>query len=410
MLIAEIIFWASLACVAYAYAGYPLLTAGAALVRPRRIKRSEGADRTVSIVIAAHNEEHQIGRRIRELANIVEGYPLEAELILVSDGSTDRTALAAREATTSPVRVIELQRNVGKASALNVGCAAARHDILVFGDVRQTWSTDAVERLVENFADPEVGAVSGDLTIQSGRGTVGALGIYWRYEKWLRLNEGRVRSLTGVTGSISAVRRELYEPLPHGTLVDDMYWPLRIAMRGYRIVHDERAKAFDCLPARTSDEFRRKVRTLSGNYQLLAALPAALLPWKNRVWLQFVSHKVLRLAAPWALVCMLAANGMLVNEAGFYRVVFASQLGFYLLAMVGLRWRAGGRAASFAASFVVLNSAAWLAFWLWISGRAVSSWQKTSYSATDLSRGEMPSDFSTEIYGAQLRCDTEAVL
>jgi poly-beta-1,6-N-acetyl-D-glucosamine synthase len=381
MKVAEIIFWVSLAAVGYAYVGYPLLVAAAARLRPRAVARVAGHAPSVSIVVAAHNEEKRIGRRVAEFTEIMASYPGQCELLVVSDGSTDRTAAVARAA--GPARVMELARQAGKAAALNEGWAAATNEVLVLADVRQTWSPDALTLLVENFADPDVGAVSGDLVIESVPGAVSGVGAYWRYEKWLRVNEGRYSSMTGVTGCICAVRRALYRALPTGTLLDDIHWPLVVVMAGYRVVHDERAKAYDRLPPRTRDEFRRKVRTLSGNFQLFASLPASLLPWKNPVWAQFVSHKLLRLAVPWALLTMLIANALLLNEV-VYRALFIMQAGFYLLAAWGLFFKIGGRPASLAAAFVVLNSAAWLAFWVWITGGASGAWRQTIYASPTL--------------------------
>src|SRR5207248_2251639 len=133
------------------------------------------------------------------------------------------------------------------------------------------------------FADPEVGAVSGDLTLTSA-GVLGGVGLYWRFEKWLRKKESRLWAQVGVSGSISAVRRKLFRPIPRGTILDDVYWPMQVVLQGYRVVHDSEACAFDRLPPRPGDEFRRKVRTLAGNIQLLTLLPALLLPWRNPVW------------------------------------------------------------------------------------------------------------------------------
>src|SRR5207237_4710179 len=163
------------------------------------------------------------------------------------------------------------------------------------------------ERLLENFADPSVGAVSGDLHLETSPGVLAGVGLYWRFEKWLRCRESLVDSQVGVTGAIAAVRRELFRPVPAGTLLDDVYWPMQVAMQGYRVVHDARARAFDRLPDSPRDEFRRKVRTLAGNFQLAALLPASLSPWRNPVWVQWVSRKLLRLVAPWALLGLLAS-------------------------------------------------------------------------------------------------------
>src|SRR4029079_13531611 len=133
---------------------------------------------------------------------------------------------------------------------------------------------------------------TGELILESNTGVSAGVGLYWRYERWLRKNEGRLNSTVGVTGAIAAVRRELFTPIPPGTILDDVYWPLCVAMKRHRVIHDPRALAYDRLPDRARDEFKRKVRTLTGNFQLFTRLPGALLPWKNPIWLQLISHKL----------------------------------------------------------------------------------------------------------------------
>jgi cellulose synthase/poly-beta-1,6-N-acetylglucosamine synthase-like glycosyltransferase len=374
----EITFWACVALVLYPYLLYPLLLAGLARLRPRAIKRGRGGPRTVSFVICAHNEELNIDRRLRELTRILQGTGIEGEIIVVSDGSTDQTVNIAQTHDPRFVRVLELPARTGKAEALSRGVALARNAIVVFADVRQAWAPDALELLLENFADSSVGAVSGDLVVVSGPGPMSGVGLYWRYEKRLRRLESAVGSQVGVTGAISAVRRELFRPIPAGTLLDDVYWPIRVALQGYRVVHDRRALAFDRLPELPSDEFRRKVRTLAGNFQLMMRLPRALVPWRNSIWLQFVSHKLLRLVVPWALVglaaCSVAIGGL------FYLMAAEVQAALYILALVGLASNRGGRLTVAAASFAMLNAAAFAAFWVWITGRSAKSWQKVAYS------------------------------
>ncbi len=387
----EVLFSLSAALVFYTYLGYPLALATAAWIRPALDPgHSDAVEMPVSVVLAAHNEEARIGGRVRELAGLVASRRAGGEVIVVANGSTDRTAEVAQQAAIEAeseigggviVRVLELDSNVGKAAALNEGYALASHSILVFADARQTWAPDAIDRLVANFADPAVGAVSGDLVIETAPGIMAGVGLYWRFEKWLRATEGRFHSMVSVTGSICAVRRELFQPIPAGTLLDDVYWPLAIAMVGCRVVHEEQARAYDRLPERARDEFRRKVRTLAGNFQLMELLPSALLPSRNRVWWQFVSHRVLRLAVPWALLAMLITSAALGSP--FYRAAFWGQSAFYLMGLGGI-WRpvaARSRVASAAASFLVLNAAAWVGFWVWASGRSSRSWGKIRYQA-----------------------------
>jgi cellulose synthase/poly-beta-1,6-N-acetylglucosamine synthase-like glycosyltransferase len=379
MTLLEVGFWSCLACVLYAYLGYPLLLATLAHCFGRPVRRGAGHPRSVSIVVCAHNEEASIDRRLEELSALVKASGLRGEVVLVSDGSTDATATLARAHTKGPVRLLELPTQRGKAAALSAGCAAAVGEILVFADVRQTWAPDALDRLLENFADPAVGAASGALILARAPGLLAGVGLYWRYEKWLRRQESRFYAVVGATGAISAVRRELFRPIPAGTILDDVYWPLRVALQGYRVILDPSARAYDRLPETAGDEFRRKVRTLSGNLQLLARLPAALAPWRSPVWFQFLSHKLLRLAVPWALLFLLAASALPAGAA--YRAAFWAQVAGYALAAAGLCFRAWSRVRplAVAGSFLVLNAAAWLAFWVWLCGHTHRSWAKVTY-------------------------------
>jgi hypothetical protein len=162
-------------------------------------------------------------------------------------------------------------------------------------------------------------------------------------------------------------------------LLDDVYWPLQVAFQGYRVIHDERAQALDRFPDKARDEFRRKIRTLSGNFQLITRLPALLVPWRNPLWLQTVSHKLLRLLAPWLLVAAFGISAVLPGQG--FTIAFWGQASFYLLGLVGLVPAVAKRSrlAAAAGSFLVLNAAAWLAFWTWITGQAGRSWTRVRY-------------------------------
>jgi cellulose synthase/poly-beta-1,6-N-acetylglucosamine synthase-like glycosyltransferase len=375
--------WVGLIIVLYAYVLYPLAICALARLRRQspRDSTATGTAPPFSVVLAVHDECSRISSRLDEIVALIATTRSLAEVIVVANGCSDDTAALARAHPSPLVRVIELTENAGKAHALTRGYEAAEGDVLVFADARQRWAPDSLQRLLENFARPEVGAVSGELVIESASGVMAGVGRYWRYEKWLRRNEGRLHSTVGVSGSICAVRRELFRPIPPGVLLDDLYWPLHVVMQGRRVVYDERALAYDRLPARAADEFRRKVRTLSGNFQLAALLPQALLPWRNPIWVQFVSHKLLRLFVPWILLAAFVASGLL--DAPLYRTLFLAQLLFYGVAASALaggptsKWRLG----TVAASFVVVNAAAWLAFWVWICGRSSGAWKKVAYDA-----------------------------
>ena len=375
------IVWVGLIIVLYAYVLYPIAVWALARLRresPRACAATEAAP-AFSVVLAVHDEGSRIRSRLDEIVSLIATTRSPGEVIVVANGCADDTAAQARAHPSPLVHVIELAENVGKAQALMCGYEAAKGELLVFADARQRWAADSLQRLLENFASQDVGAVSGELVIEVASGVLAGVGLYWRYEKWLRRNEGRLHSTVGVSGSICAVRRELFRPIPRGVLLDDLYWPLQVVMQRRRVVYDERALAHDRLPDRPVDEFRRKVRTLSGNFQLATMLPQALLPWRNPIWVQFVSHKLLRLVIPWILLAVFFANGLL--DAPLYRAAFLAQLLFYGLAASALsggpgsRWRLG----TVAASFVVLNAAAWLAFWVWICGRSDVAWKKVAY-------------------------------
>lgn len=378
----------SILIIFYTYVIYPVMVGLAARARGRTNRRDPAADRSVTIILAVYNEEASIARRLAEFSRSLESSGPRGEIVVVSDGSTDGTVERARAFGGERVRIVELPVHLGKAEALNAGFRAARHEILVFADARQTWAEDTLRYLLENFADPAIGAVGGDIIMQSAPGVLAGVGLYWRYEKWLRRQESRLDSTVGVSGSISAVRRVLFRPIPRGTILDDVYWPLRVVMEGFRVVHDERAVAFDRLPDRPRDEFRRKIRTQSGIYQLVARLPSVLSPRRNRVWFQFLSHKLGRLAVPWAMVAILVSS--LTSPGLLYGVVFWSEVGFVLVGLAGLRKGAASRLrlVSVACSFLILNAAAWLAFWVWIMGRASRSWAKVDYG--DVSRAPGP--------------------
>ena len=381
----ETLYWICAVCVAYPYALYPALLAVLARFRARPVRRSLPGEPlpSVSIVIGAYNEEAAIGHRVRELIRHVLDAKLDGEILIVSDGSTDRTAEVARSfgGGDVPVIVLDLADNIGKSAAITEGCLHARNEIIALGDVRQSWAEDALPRLLENFADPEVGAVGGELFVETAPGVMAGVGLYWRFEKWLRRREGLVHSTVGVTGAISAVRRRTFRPIMPGTVLDDVYWPLEVAMRGDRVVFDGRAKAFDRLPDHVQAEFRRKVRTLAGNFQVCARLPYALIPWHNPVWFVLVSHKLMRLVVPWALIATAGLSAALGGP--LYHGLLGIQIVLTLIGLLGITPMVAHRSRVLAAlgSFLLLNMAAWLGFWVWISGKTARSWTKTVYRA-----------------------------
>ncbi len=338
-----VLFWASVLIIGYVYAGYPLLLAlraRAAGRRPHKRRPDEaGPWPPISIIVAARNEAARLPARVENLLHLA--YDGPREIIVVSDGSTDATA-AALAPFAGRVTLVEIGQS-GKPAALNAGVAAASGEILVFADARQWFSRGALKHLVANFSDPEVGGATGELVLDceeaddpnADSGIGEGVGLYWKYEKWLRRNESLVWSTLGATGAIYALRRSSWRPLPPQTLLDDVLAPMRTVLAGRRIVFDEAARAYDRVAPDGAAESRRKTRTLAGNYQILALEPRLLLPIVNPVWWQYVSHKIGRLIVPWALVAAFAASAALLGESWIYLVAFLLQLGFYGLAALG---------------------------------------------------------------------------
>ena len=342
----EVVFWLSVGLIVYVYGGYPILLGVWAWVvqRTRRHRTADdkafrrvGSFPPVTVIIAARNEGHRLPARIENL--LASDYPKDRmQIIVASDGSTDDTMTAVQPYTAS-VELIMLSAG-GKARALNAAVARARNPILVFADARQRFAPDTIRRLVRHFDRLSVGAVSGELVLDCERGgsasTVGdGVGAYWKYEKWLRRREAIVGSTLGVTGAVYAMRRALWQPLPHETILDDVLGPMRIVLRRYRVLFDAEALAFDEAARDVSVETQRKVRTLAGNFQLLALEPRLLIPVVNPVWIQFISHKIGRLAVPYALMALLASSLWLATESWVYAAALAAQLTFYGLAVYG---------------------------------------------------------------------------
>jgi cellulose synthase/poly-beta-1,6-N-acetylglucosamine synthase-like glycosyltransferase len=375
----KILFYGSVAVIVYAYLLYPAIIVMWARLRPRRIEKRY-RQVPVSVVIAARNEEENISARIENL--LAQEYPRALlEVVVVSDGSSDRTAELARQFANRGVNVIECSSPVGKAAALNIGVASASHGIVVFADARQRFSPNAIAELVSVFHDETVGAVSGELILVASE-NVGevheGVGLYWRYEKLIRRSESAVASVVGATGSIYAVRRRLYEPLEPHTLLDDFLVPMRIVLQGYRVVFIRAARAFDLSSQTAQREFARKVRTLAGNFQAVALEPRLLSVRANPVMFQFVSHKLMRLVVPYCCVAALVTSALLPGP--LYAAAFALQTIFYALGILNLTpLRTSPVATLFRISwtFIVLNAAAVMGLWVFLTGQERMVWRKT---------------------------------
>jgi biofilm PGA synthesis N-glycosyltransferase PgaC len=351
------LFVGSAALVLYIVLGYPLLLGVMARLWPKPVLKSRQG-KTVSVVIAVHNGERFIGAKLDSVLAL--DYPRELmEILVVSDGSADRTDAIVEEFAPQGVRLLRVPRG-GKCAALNAAIAQARNEILLLTDMRQAVAPESLQALMDCFADPSVGAVSGELVIRKGESHDAAdIGLYRLYENWIRNRLSEIDSIFGATGSFYALRRELAVPIPADQLLDDMYLPLAAFFRGYRLIMEPRALAYD-YPTSRDTEFTRKARTLAGNYQILRSYPALLGPG-NRMWFHFASYKLGRLMLPWALLVMLVSSCFL--PLPWRWLLLGGQAIFYGLAAVDPWFPASvpvKRLSSFARTFVALMlAAAW---------------------------------------------------
>jgi cellulose synthase/poly-beta-1,6-N-acetylglucosamine synthase-like glycosyltransferase len=382
------VFWVCAAALFYLYLGYPLLIRMAASMCPipvrRRIIRPE-----VSVLLVAQDEAPVIARRIENLLAL--DYPRErVEILIGSDGSRDSTVAIARRYRNAGVRVFAFRFRRGKAAVLNELAGMARGEILVLADARQRFDPAFIRNIVAPFEDSNVGAVSGELILTEDpdeTSVAAGAGFYWRYEKQIRRSESRVDSTVGVTGAAYAIRRSLFEVIPPDTILDDVVIPARVVRKGYRVLFEPSARAWDRLPATPQQEFTRKVRTIAGNYQIFARERWLWKPSVNRLWLQTYSHKLLRLLSPFLFGALVVANIVLAPRSGFYVATLLAAGLFVAAALTGRLSRRSSGARRWRSAFAVpyfvflLNWATVVGFFRFIGGTQSVIWERAAAGA-----------------------------
>lgn len=378
-----LIFWLSCALLIYIYAGYPALMWLRAMRCPQAL-RFWRARPTVTVIVVAHNEGRRIETRLANLLSL-DYAPEHLQIILASDGSTDDTVERARrfEAHGVVVRAFDCRR--GKPAVLNDVVPGARGEIVLLADARQTFDRGALRALVRDFADPTVGAVSGELVLMRSAAAAAAgdgVGCYWRYEKLIRQSESRVDSTIGATGAIYAIRHGLFQPIPNDTILDDVLIPMMVVRRGYRVLFDSDARAYDTVATSARVEFRRKVRTISGNFQLLLRERWLLNPYQNRLWFEILSHKASRLLAPLLHATAYAANLALASEPAWLACLLA-QTTFYAVAFAGFTLRHDKKRSplvSVPCAICLLCWATIVGFVRYLNGAQTVTWDRASTS------------------------------
>jgi cellulose synthase/poly-beta-1,6-N-acetylglucosamine synthase-like glycosyltransferase len=343
----------------YVVAIYPLLLKYWRSIAPA-VKKDHEFRPTVSVLLAVYNGEDFIQKKLESLLAL--RYPAHLlDVVVVSDGSTDATDEIVAGFADRRIRLVKVPHG-GKSAAVNAGMSHTLGEIVFFTDVRQTLDSDALSHLVANLADPSVGAVTGaPRFLHANRvGEQADMDVYWRYELWTRQRHSQIDSVLVTTGWIYALRRSLAEPIPSDTLTDDAIIPLRVLLRGYRVIFDPEALAFDYADIQ-GGEFRRKLRTLAGLWQVCVRVPG-LFTRANRMWFHFVSHKVARLVLPWAILGFCAATFALPASRFRLGLLIAELTGLALALLDGLlpRHSVLRKVSSPARSFLIVNAASLL--------------------------------------------------
>jgi cellulose synthase/poly-beta-1,6-N-acetylglucosamine synthase-like glycosyltransferase len=383
MPIVRVVFWVCLAGVFYAYVGYPVLIwcLSRLLGRRRHPPAQAGAAwPSVSLLIAAYNEEADIEKRI-ETALMTDYPPERLEIVIASDGSSDATADIVRRYAWRGVRLLDYRERRGKAAVLNASLGEVTGDIVVLSDANTQMDPSALRCLVRWFQDPRVGVVCGRLVLVDPLTGRNVDGLYWKYETFLKRCENRLGALLGANGAIYAIRRALYEPIPEGTIVDDFVIPLRAKLHtGCSIVYDSSAVAQEETPSALGSEFQRRSRIGAGGFQSLALLWPLLHPRFGWTAFAFLSHKVLRWLCPFFLLALVVSNICLV-DAPFYQAALLGQTAFYLVSLlapfVPVRFRLL-KALRLTTMFTGMNAALLVGFYRWVRGSQKAAWKRTA--------------------------------
>jgi biofilm PGA synthesis N-glycosyltransferase PgaC len=394
-------FWLGAAFVVYVYAGYPVLLWLLARRRrdgSRRPQADPAALPTISVVIAAHDEEAVIAEKLENTLAL--DYPAERrQIVVASEGSRDATfEIVERFAARGVEQSFRPERR-GKVAAINDAVSRARGEIVVFSDANNFYEPAALRRLVAAFQEPRVGAATGTKCLRQEDGSLAeSEGLYWRYESFIKRHEARLGSCIGAAGEILAVRRALLEPIPAGVINDDFYLAMRVLCRGHAVAYVPEARSWERTSVGLAEERVRRARIVAGRFQAFG-MAGRLFPWGRPLLLwQLLSHKLARPLVPWAMLVALVANvvawlwpppagsGWLMLERPWAGWLLALQVAFYALAAIGGRLPLRGRLAKllFLPAFVVSsNVAAALGLIGYLAGRQTAVWKRVARRAPD---------------------------
>ncbi|HBN78207.1 MAG TPA: glycosyltransferase family 2 protein [Planctomycetaceae bacterium] len=390
MLTLQVGFWLCVGIIFYSYLIYPMMLAVAVRLHPPQTSAPETCEIPVenwpliSLIIAAYCEENVILQRLHNALML--DYPADRiEILIGVDGDLDATGEIVASIPDDRIRLLQFPVRRGKASVLNDCFAAATGEILLFSDANTFWDKDAAKQLVRHFTKNSIGGVCGRLILTDADGGTNCDGLYWRYENQLKEWEGQLGALLGANGAIYGIRKNLYQPIPTQTIIDDFLIGMRIHQQGSRFLYEPNAIAREETAPTISDEFKRRSRIGAGGFQSLAWLSSLLLPHYGLVSWAFWSHKVLRWICPAAMLVALVSNWFLAVTPP-YQALLLLQSGFYLAALCGAMSILPGPLGKLSRvlwMFVNMNAALASGFWKWLSQSQSATWKRTDRSETE---------------------------
>jgi cellulose synthase/poly-beta-1,6-N-acetylglucosamine synthase-like glycosyltransferase len=379
---ALLLFWASIGLILYTYILFPALVFLRGLIWHRPYKKEELVPPpSVSVIIAAYNEEKVIGGKLDNMLSV--DYPKDRiEVVLASDGSTDKTNAIVQNYEEHGVKLLSLPR-VGKAEALNTAVSASKGEILVFSDANSMFKPDAIRALVKPFADPSIGGVAGDQRYmkinKAGNASIGER-IYWNFDRFMKQFESRAGNTISATGAIYAIRRSLFQTVQEG-VTDDFYTSTGVIAQGQRLVFSPDAVAYEPVAAASGIEFGRKVRVITRGLNAVFNSRGQLLnPFRYGFYaIQLFSHKIMRRLVVYPLLLLLFVTPFLWKTNLFYQIAMIGQLGLYSFALLGLildgtRFRKP-KIFTIPFYFCLVNAAALAASLNILRGRQIKRWE-----------------------------------
>lgn len=382
------VLWTCVALIVLSYVVYPFVVwaVSRSLGPPAKPPEIASADwPCVSLLIAAHNEEDVIEGRIQNA--LAMDYPRDRlEIVIALDGCDDRTAAIVRHYEGGVVRMIDYPLRRGKSAVLNATFDGLTGEIVMLSDANTEIDPQAARHLTRWFRDPQVGAVCGRLVLADPHTGRNADSLYWRYETFLKHCEGRIGALLGANGAIYAIRKDLFQPIPDRTIIDDFVIPLLAKLRsGCSLIYDPSAIAREETPTSVKSEFRRRTRIGAGGFQSMGLLWRLLDPRRGWIAFAFLSHKVLRWLCPFLMISAFVCN-LLVLDIPLYRMLLMAQISFYAASALAAFLPSSViflKPLRLATMFTSMNLALYLGFWRWLLWEQNGIWERTGRSPAE---------------------------